>query len=188
MKALPFLVQPKRKFEPYRLGNEEIGFLEIERRGYLSVSEKSFVDSVVQGSDGTSALLKLASRVSGRYQVPVEKAYTALLAAVGQGEQSELSRSIQDDFSDEITEALSGLSDTAYKRSIACATILIQSRIDRDWTVEDTLTLDPVLVEEFVTFYDKEDSRDLSPQPEEEQEEPELAEIVGKSKGENGGK
>ena len=44
MRTLPFVVKPKRVFVNVKLGREEIGIIEIEKRGYLTVSEKTFVD------------------------------------------------------------------------------------------------------------------------------------------------
>jgi hypothetical protein len=188
MKGLPFLIQPKKKFEPYRLGTEDTGFLEIERRGYLTVSEKAFVDAVTQSSDGVASMIRLANRASGKYGVTVEAAYTGVMAAMGQGAKTKLSTNIQQDFADDISEVISAMTDAAQKRSIACATILIQSRINKDWSVDDTLEMDPELLEEFVRFYDMEDQRDSSPQDVdlENPEEEDLREIVGKSSEENG--
>jgi hypothetical protein len=61
MKTLPFVVQPKRKFTKVKIGTEQAGVLEIERRGYLTVSEKAFVDGVMQGTDGIAAIVNLAT-------------------------------------------------------------------------------------------------------------------------------
>ena len=64
MAKLPFVVAPKVKTSKVRLGTEETGVIEIEKRGYLSVAEKSFVDSVLQQSDGVTQIVKLASQIA----------------------------------------------------------------------------------------------------------------------------
>ena len=46
MAPLPFVVEPRRKPIVERVGNEESGVIEIERRGYLTTGEKTFVQQV----------------------------------------------------------------------------------------------------------------------------------------------
>lgn len=187
MKTLPFVVQPKKKFAPYKVGNEEVGFIEIERKGYLSVSEKTFVDSIMQGSDGVTLIISLANKISSKLNIKVETAYSSIVAAMGQGEEDEYTSQIRAEYSDEIASILSDMTESVQKRGLAAATILIQSRIDRDWTVEDTLGLDPLLIEEFSKFYDLEEARNSDPQENMlNTDEETISEILGKSKEENG--
>jgi hypothetical protein len=187
MKTLPFVVQPKKKFEPYRVGTEEIGFIDIERRGYLTVSEKSFVESVMQGSDSVSLIISLANKISAKLNIRVEIAYSSIVAAMGQGEENEYTNEIRANYSDSIASIVSEMANAMEKRSLAAATILIQSRIDRDWTVEETLDLDPLMVEELAKFYDLEEARNTDPQEDALTiDEETVSEIVGKSKEENG--
>ena len=65
------------------------------------------------------------------------------------------------------------------RKSIACTTILIQTRINPDWTIEDTMTLQPELLAEFSSFYDSEEAKEDF-EPSEVDNEKEAAEIVGK--------
>ena len=48
-KGLPFVVQPK--YEPIleRVGTDESGIIEIERRKYLTVQEKAIVQGAMEG-------------------------------------------------------------------------------------------------------------------------------------------
>jgi len=187
MKTLPFVIQPKKSFAPYRIGNEEVGFIDIERRGYLTVSEKSFVESIMQGSDGVTLIISLANKVSSKLKIKVETAYSSIVAAMGHGEEDEHTSTIRAEYADEIASILSEMTDAMQKRGLAAATILIQSRIDRDWSVEDTLTLDPLMIEEFAKFYDLEESRNTDPQEEGlAVSEEAISEIMGKSKEESG--
>ena len=61
---LPFLVQPKRQPILERFGDEEIGSIEIERKGYLTVAEKSFMQQSTSGDTALVALQRLASKVA----------------------------------------------------------------------------------------------------------------------------
>ena len=82
MAKLPFVVAPKIKTRKVRLGTEDTGIIEIEKRGYLSVAEKSFVDTVLQQSDGVTQIVKLATLIARNRKISVETAYTQVVAAI----------------------------------------------------------------------------------------------------------
>ena len=191
MKSLPFVVQPKKKFTKVRLGTESTGILEIERRGYLTVSEKSFVDSVTQGTDGINAIVNLATRIATKTKHTTEQAFNAVMNAV-QGDLSDkFALNIREEYPDELSSIISQMADSVAKRSMAAATILIRSRIDPEWTVEDTLEQDPALIQAFADFYGQEESglvpdAGADPLDSEMRDEEVAAEIVGKSTEENG--
>lgn len=177
MKNLPFVVKPKRNFSIVRIGREDIGIVEIEKRGYLTVSEKSFVDAVMQGADAVTAVVALATRISSKTGHTTEEAYAAIMAAI-QGELStKFAVRIKEEYPDELGAIITQMSDSVQKRSIAAATILIRSRIDAEWTVDDTLEQDPELIAAFADFYYQEENG-LN---EQKQEEVPVEEIVGKS-------
>lgn len=187
MKTLPFVVQPKKAFPPYRIGNEDVGLIEIERRGYLTVSEKSFVEGVMQGSDGVTLIISLANKISSKFKIKVETAYSSVVAAMGSGEEDQYTPKIREEYADELASIVSEMTDAVQKRGLAATTILIQSRIDRDWSLEDTLGLDPLLIEEFSKFYDLEEARNADPQENLlTLDEEGISDIMGKSSEENG--
>ena len=177
MAVLPFVVQPKKNTEILRLGNEEIGIIEIERKGYLSVAEKSFVDSVMQGTDGVTQLVFLANRVSKEQKTTPEKAYVAITDAMQGNINSKLSELISAEYSKDLSEITTKMSESMQRRAIAATTVLIQTRINHEWTFDDTLKLDPQFLDEFVALYEREDNREpVTPQSREK----EAAEVVGK--------
>lgn len=187
MRTLPFVVQPKKEFPPYRIGNDEIGYIDIQRRGYLTVSEKTFVESIMQGSDGVTLIIGLANKVSAKKNIKVETAYAAIVAAMGGAEENQYTGEIRDEYSEEIAAIITEMTEAVQRRGLAATTILIQSRIDREWSVEDTLGLDPLMIEEFAKFYDLEDARSTDPQEAAfNVEEEVVSEIVGKSSEESG--
>lgn len=185
MALLPFVVQPKKNTEKVKVGNEEVGVFEIERKGYLSVAEKSFVDNVTQGSDGIATLVRLANRVSKEKKIAAEKAYAAITDVIGGNVNSELTTAIATDYEDELAYATSRMAESMQRRQIAAATILIQTRVNHEWTIEDTLNLDPFLVEELGSLYEREEQREPVKQKSSVEE---AKEIVGKSTEENGDK
>ena len=182
MALLPFVVQPKKNTEKVKVGNDEVGVFEIERKGYLSVAEKSFVENVTQGSDGVSTLVRLANQVAKEFKIPPEKAYVAITDAISGKLTTKLANSISDKYANELAFATSRMAESMQRRQIAAATVLIQTRVNHEWTIEDTLDLDPVIVEELGNLYDREEQRE----PVKAEEVEEAKAIVGKSTEENG--
>jgi len=177
MAVLPFVVQPKKNVETVRLGNEEIGIIEIQRKGYLSVAEKAFVDSVMQGSDGVTQLVLLSNRISKEHKTTPEKAYLAITDVMQGSVTSKLHETISEHYGSEVSQVTARMTESLQRRAIAATTVLIQTRIDHDWTIEDTMTLDPEFLGQFVDLYEKEERREpVTP----EEKEKEAAEIVGK--------
>ena len=183
MALLPFVVQPKKNTEKIKVGNDELGVFEIERKGYLSVAEKSFVENVTQGSDGVSSIVRLANKISNELKISPEKAYVAITDAMSGRGDAKLSAQIIQNYDDELAYATSRMSESMQRRGIAAATILLQTRVNHEWTIEDTLELDPRIVEELVQLYDREEQREPV-----EKEDPleEAKDIVGKSTEDSG--
>lgn len=182
MAKLPFIVAPKFQTKKVKIGTEELGIVEIEKRGYLSVAEKSFVDSVMQGTDGVAMIVRLANTVSRKKKITVEKAYNIIVQILSQTSTTGVASEIADEYTDDLANIQTQMIDSLRRKSIAATTILIQSRINPEWTIDDTLTLDPDLLQYFVDFYDGEDARTSVEEKEEvkKDEEEQAAEIVGK--------
>ena len=112
MALLPFVVQPKKNTEIIKVGNDEVGVFEIERKGYLSVAEKSFVENCFAKSDGVSTLvLRLANKVAKEYKVAPEKAYVAITDAISGKTSAKLANSVSEDYADELAFATSRMAD-----------------------------------------------------------------------------
>lgn len=183
MKTLPFVIKPKRNFTKVKIGREDIGIVEIERRGYLTVSEKAFVDGVMQGGDAIGSVVALATRISSKTGHTTEEVYVAIMAAIQGDVSTKFNARIREEYPDELSAIITQMSESVQKRAIAAATILIKSRIDPEWSVEDTLEQHPDLINAFSDFYSLEESGATST---EEKEEVPAEEIVGKSTVENG--
>jgi len=185
MALLPFVVQPKKNTEILKVGNEEVGIFEIERKGYLTVAEKSFVESVTQGSDGISSLVRLANKIASDRKTTPEKAYIAITEAMSGNHSNKLAASVSKDYSNELADATSRMAESVQRRQIAAATILLQTRVNHEWTIQDTLSLDPVIVEQLTEIYDREEQRETVKIKTKGEE---AKEIVGKSEVESGEK
>ena len=179
MAKLPFVVQPKAKPVTVEIGNEDIGVFEIERRGYLTVAEKSFVDSFVSGSGGMRNLINLSNKIAYKKRLKKETSYIHVMNVLSGKFDSKLDKEIAEEYSQEIADISSEMIEMQNKRGIACATVLLQSRVDPEWTISDTFGIDPELIVQLVELYDKEEAK-LKPDEEEGSPEAVAAEIVGK--------
>ena len=150
-KGLPFVVQPRLEPIVERLGTEESGVIEIERKGYLTVAEKSITQGGLQGDMSVRKMYSLAGRIAretGRQQSEVA-------ADLIIGERPEYLVP----WEDEIDECLVEMIAFQERVSIIQATALILCRIDPSWTVDQTMELNPDLVTELALLYSEEDAK-----------------------------
>jgi len=177
MTSLPFVVHPRIVTEKVTIGNDQIGILEVTRKGYLTVAEKAFVDSVMQGSDGISQIVFLANKISKELRTTPEKAYMAITDVMQGKDEGKLNEAVANEYAEEIANITSKMSESLQRRAIAATTILIQTRVKSDWTIEDTLKLDPEFLNQFVALYEREDQREPVT---EQSKEKEASDVVGK--------
>lgn len=187
MAVLPFVVQPKKNIEIIKIGDESSGVIEIKRKGYLSVAEKAFVDNIMQGSDGVASIVLLANKVSQQRKIPPEKAYMAITTCMSGGERGPLENTIAEEYGSDLAYITSKMAEAMQRRAICAATILLQTRVNHEWSIDDTLELHPTLVQQLNELYDREEREDpVEPPQKELTPEEEAAEVLGKSEEENG--
>jgi hypothetical protein len=162
MAKLPFVVEPRLKPILDRVGNEEIGIFEIERRGYLSVQERNFVQQVEKSDDGTSAVIKLSRKISSRFGIGLERAYSMAIASVSVvdiEDRDELQNLVDEEFSDEISEMITSLSQMQAKAEMVQALCMLIHRIDSSITPNDLIEIHPELISELSKFYVEESNK-----------------------------
>lgn len=182
MRSLPFVVKPKAQAYIAEVGNDKIGIIRIERRGYLNVTEKAFVDQVSQSPETVASTVALATKISAKTKKTVEECYTGIMEAVQGVTDNKFAMRIKEEYPEEIGAIMSSLIDTASKRNLACANILIQSRVDPEWEIEDTMAQHPEMIEALAEFYNQEDQGFMGeeePQDTATKEE-QVTELVGK--------
>lgn len=183
MAKLPFIVEPKAKPVKIKIGNEDTGVFEIERRGYLSVAEKSFVDGFTSASGSLREMVKVSNKISSTTKLSREDAYRCLMDVMAGNIHSKMEKDVATTYAEEIGELMTLMSEVQSKRMIAIATILLQSRVSSDWTLDDTMELDPLVLEELSNLYDLEESKkkpesELDPEAAHTTEE--IKELLGK--------
>ena len=149
-KGLPFVVQPRLEPIVERLGTEETGIIEILRKGYLTVAEKSITQGALNGDVSVRNMYALAGRIgreTGKPQAVVAK------DLIEQDREEYL-----DPYAEEISDCIMEMVAFQQRVSIIQATALIMCRIDTDWTVEETMEMNPELVADLALFYSEEDS------------------------------
>lgn len=181
MARLPFIVEPKAKPIKIKIGSEEVGIFEIERRGYLSVAEKSFVESFTSSSGSLREIVKISNKISTTSKVSREQAYKSLMNVMSGVVESKLEKDVASKYADEIAELTALMADVQSKRMLAVSTILLQSRVDPEWTLDDTLELDEQTLEQLNNLYDQEEAKVRPEEPTEDLDsEEQVKELLGK--------
>lgn len=159
MVKLPFVVQPKRKPIIEQVGSDEAGYITIERRGYLTSGEKSFVQQAITSDDGTLRIINLARKVNSK---SVEEGYSDVLAILA-GNQSgdERLRQIEMQYFEEFSELLNSLSLMQSKEELITALCLMMYRINPDTTVNDAMNLHPDIISGLAKLYKEEERKSL---------------------------
>lgn len=152
---LPFVVAPRLEPKLIRVGSAESGQIEIERRGYLTVAEKSFMSAATANDNTTSLLRSLAFRIArdtGRSQ-------TEVMEDIGSIETTK--ETYLDPYIADILEAMTQMIEFQQRRGIIAATCLIMYRIDRNWTVEDTMELHDDIRRDLERLYEDEEAKNI---------------------------
>ena len=150
-KGLPFVVQPRRQPLVEQVGNEESGVLEIERRGYLTVEEKSLVQYALEDEHALVDMYAVAGRIAREVGVPLQQ---VLEEFTQQPLPSRLSP-----YEDEIARVLVQMMAYQEKATVVHATALLISRVDSDWTIDQTMNLHPDLIRDLAALFAEEEQR-----------------------------
>lgn len=150
-KGLPFVVQPRLEPIVEKIGTEESGVIEIERKGYLTVAEKSITQGGLSGDNSVRKMYTLAGQIARKsgYQQ----------AQVAQDLIKPERPEYMDPWADEIGECLIEMVAFQERAAIIQATALIMCRIDASWTVDQTMELHPDLVTELAVLYGEEEQK-----------------------------
>lgn len=176
---LPFVVEPRRKPIIERIGSQDGGFIEIERRGYLSSGEKAFVQQAIGGDSSTIQIIGLARKIASKYSSTLEYAYADCVAILGSAiNGDERLRQIEAEYFDEFNEIMNALSSIQTKEKLISAICMLKYRVNADIDVNDVMDLHPDIIDGLADLYRDEDARSITRLMEDSTNEP---------KGETGG-
>ena len=150
-KGLPFVVQPRLEPIVEQIGTEESGIIEIERKGYLTVAEKSITQGGMQGDMSVRKMYSLAGRIARE----TGKQQTEISQLLIQPERPEFLVP----WEDEINECIMDMVAFQERVAIIQATALVMCRIDPSWTVDQTMELHPDLLAELAVLYTEEENK-----------------------------
>lgn len=151
---LPFVVAPRLEPIVETIGTDESGKIEITRRGYLTVAEKAFISAALSDDDAIKDIRSTAmdiARKTGKTQAQVLEDMSNPSATPAYLEP----------FQDRITIAIGGLMEYQERRAIVAATCMLIYRVDRDWTIDDTLELHVDLRDALAQLFEDEEGKNL---------------------------
>ena len=158
MAKLPFIVEPRLKPITEVLGTEASGKIEIERKGFLSTAEKSFMQVQAQTDDTTQRMVALTRKVGTEYKIDMQEAYNKLSEAM-QGNMEGICGEISKKYKEEIEEVLNYISSMQERTILMQALCMILYRVDSSFDTQSIMDVHPDLIEALATLYDDEEAR-----------------------------
>lgn len=160
MAVLPFVVQPKFKPIIERIGNEEIGVLEIKRQGFLSVTEKAFLQEGAGNDQVATLILSLVRKISTEFKIPPERAHTLIMDLLtNTPSKDKLFTKVADTFPSDIAEITEVAIRLESKKEFLRAYCMIVNRIDPNFEVSDVTSLHPDLITELSKLCEDEENK-----------------------------
>ena len=150
--TLPFVVAPRREPIVHTVGNEESGQIEITRKGYLSVAEKTFMQQATAGDASVGGLQRLASKVAREKGLQVAEVIELL-------SKSEFGGEIFEDYAEEINDLIGAMMVFEERRKIVAAACMLYFRISTEISIEETMELHPDLVQDLYQLYMMEEAK-----------------------------
>jgi hypothetical protein len=164
MATLPFVVQPRRQPILERIGSEESGQIEVERRGYLTAGEKAFVQQVQQSDNGTTEIVTVSRRVARKHGLGMDKAYNLVLAIISNSstkDDDELAGKVEEEFAEDLTNVIKGLSASQVREELVMAACLLRYRVDTEYEISEIAKIHPDLITDLAKLYRDEEARSI---------------------------
>lgn len=164
MARLPFVVEPRRKPIIELIGTEESGQFEIERRGYLTSGEKSFVQQIQQSESGASEIISLSRKVARKLNLGIEEAYQEIIGIMQNASSvnAEVADKIEQEFGEEITAVVRNLTLGQIREDLVMAACLLRYRIDDNFEIGEISKIHPDIISGLAQLYREEEARSLT--------------------------
>lgn len=161
MTKFPFVIGPKSEPRTERIGSEEAGYIEIIRRGYLTVGEQSTVQQAIAADSSSQKLLSLVRRCANSYGIDAEEAYLSVMAVMGAGSEGKYTEEIADTYGAEIDEITSAMTAAQAHQQLVKAFVLLSFRVSDEINFNELTYLHPDLLVALVELYDAEEKKSL---------------------------
>ena len=164
--TLPFVVAPRREPITHVVGTEDSGKIEIVRKGYLSVAEKTFMQQATAGDASVGGLQRLASKVAREKGLQVTEVVEML-------SKSDFGGEIFNDYTDEINELIGAMMAFEERRKMVAAACMLYFRVSDKISIEETMNLHPDLIDDLYRLYAMEELKSTEGFESEEDVQPE---------------
>jgi len=165
-RTLPFVVQPRLSPIIESIGSEFSGTIEIERRGYLCVAEKAWIQAFDSGDESQGILFRLAANIGNDLSMDPNEVFKMITSSGAQDPRLT-------PYAADLLSAIQAVNAAQERKKFVMATCLITNRIDPKWQVEDTMTLHPDILDGLAQLFVEEETKSLEAFQESEKEESE---------------
>lgn len=148
-RTLPFVVQPKAVTKEVTVGSDQSGQIKVQQRGYVTVGEKALVQEAMKGSHAIADLYAFVRDVAEEVGKDPEQVLTDF------GAQPTPDYLLV--WADDAAALLEAVNLEGTRRKLIYATAILVSRVDTEWSINDTMELHTDLVEDLSDFYVKEE-------------------------------
>lgn len=150
-KSLPFVVAPRLAPIKEQIGTEDSGIIEIERKGYLTVAEKSIVQGAMKDDTSMSEVFLIARGIAAAEGITAQQVFSDL--------GSEEPKEYVERHSERLAEAMGKLQAYDERTRLVAVTALLMTRVDPTWDPGDTSGLHPDMLAAIYALYQEEDRK-----------------------------
>lgn len=164
MAKLPFIVEPRLKPIIDKVGSEESGIIEIERRGYLTAGEKAFYSNATQSEDVSMSMMSLVRLVSKKYKLDSKTAYqvtSGIITGEEEEQYSEIADQIKLEFSSEINAVIQLALSNSHRENLYKALCMLMYRVNAEIDADEVVGLHPDIIDQLVDLFNDEDSKSI---------------------------
>ena len=135
------------------LGTEESGQIEIERKGYLTVSEKAIVQASMKSDESMAVTMRVAAKIAQAEGI----ATTDVFSDISKDPRPEY----LEKYENELLEMFSAMLQQEERMKLVAVTALLLTRVNPEWEAADTADLHPELLDAIFRLYQEEEKRSV---------------------------
>lgn len=164
MASLPFVTPPAPRHKR-RIGNAQVGEVEVEVRGGLTVGESATISELLAEEQSSFVRgAQIADAIATEEGISLSEAFSIVEKAISGQELEEKADAIRLRHADRINEVAKVYAAAGQRNLLATVTAIIRSRCDRPtWSIEDTIDLDKPLFDGFWQLAQDEQSAEDMP-------------------------
>ena len=162
MAKLPFLVEPRLKPRVEVLGNELSGQIEIERRGYLNVGEKMFLQQAQQSDETTEQVLALIRQIGKEQGLGLERAHKIVIAMLdGSDSEDEMFETCSKKYRKRCESIMTLALNQQHQAETVKALCMLIYRVDPEIDMDTLSKLHPDLIADLAQLCTEEEMRSI---------------------------